>query len=148
MQRIIVFIAFLVSNLILSQTSEPKQIVDDFFVAFHAKDSIALQKLCHPDMQLQTVTNAKENSRLKTEKVSEFYKSIASIPAEVKVLEKIIDYKVQIDGNMAHVWTPYEFYVNDKLSHIGVNSFTMVLEPNGEWKIVHIIDTRRKKITK
>lgn len=148
MQKVVVFIAVLVSNLILSQNSEPKQVVDDFFIGFHAKDSIALQKVCHPNMVLQTVTNAKENSRLKTEVVSEFYKSIASIPAEVKVLEKIIDYKVQIDGNMAHVWTPYEFYVNDKLSHIGVNSFTMVLEPNGELKIVHIIDTRRKKITK
>lgn len=148
MQKVVVFIAVLVSNLILSQNSEPKKIVDDFFIGFHAKDSIALQKVCHANMVLQTVTNAKENLRLKTEVVSEFYKSIASIPAEVKVLEKIIDYKVQIDGNMAHVWTPYEFYVNDKLSHIGVNSFTMVLEPNGEWKIVHIIDTRRKKITK
>lgn len=148
MQKVVVFIAVLVSNLILSQNSEPKQVVDNFFIGFHAKDSIALQKVCHPNMVLQTVKNAKENSRLKTEVVSEFYKSIASIPTEVKVLEKIIDYKVQIDGNMAHVWTPYEFYVNDKLSHIGVNSFTMVLKPNGEWKIVHIIDTRRKKITK
>lgn len=148
MKFLVLVFAFSLSTSILAQESNPKKVVDDFFVAFHAKDSIALQKLCHPDMQLQTVTNAKENSRLKTEKVSEFYKSIASIPAEVKVLEKIIDYKVQIDGNMAHVWTPYEFYVNDKLSHIGVNSFTMVLEPNGEWKIVHIIDTRRKKITK
>ena len=35
-------------------------------------------------------------------------------------------------------------YVNDKLSHIGTNSFTLLLE-NNIWKIVHIIDTRRKK---
>ena len=81
---------------------------------------------------------------MKTEKASEFFKSIASVPNNVTLLEKITDYKVQIDGNMAHVWTPYEFYVNGQLSHIGVNSFTMVKEPNGEWKIVHIIDTRRK----
>jgi hypothetical protein len=46
---------------------------------------------------------------------------------------------------MANVWTPYEFYINEKLSHIGVNSFTLLLE-NNIWKIVHIIDTRRKKI--
>lgn len=146
MQKVVVFLAVLFSNLILSQnSSEPQKVVDDFFIGFHAKDSIALQKVCHTDMALQTVTNAKENSRLKTEKVSEFFKSIASVPDNVKLLEKITDYKVQIDGNMAHVWTPYEFYVNGQLSHIGVNSFTMVRESNGEWKIVHIIDTRRKK---
>lgn len=147
MQKVVVFLAVLFSNLILSQTNveEPKKVVDDFFVAFHAKDSVALQKVCHVDMALQTVTNAKENSRLKTEKASDFLKSIASVPNNVTLLEKITDYKVQIDGNMAHVWTPYEFYVNGQLSHIGVNSFTMVKEPNGEWKIVHIIDTRRKQ---
>lgn len=146
MQKVIVFIATLVSSIVLSQNSEPKEIVDEFFIGFHAKDSLLLQKVCHTDMKLQTVTNAKESSRLKTEMVTDFYKSIASIPDNVKVLEKITDYKVQIDGNMAHVWTPYEFYVNGQLSHVGVNSFTMILEPNGEWKIVHIIDTRRKKI--
>ena len=40
------------------------------------------------------------------------------------------------------------FYINEKLSHIGTNSFTLLLENNPEtsrWKIVHIIDTRRKK---
>lgn len=146
MQKVIVFIATLVSSIVLSQNSEPKEIVDEFFIGFHAKDSLQLQKVCHSDMKLQTVTNAKESSRLKTEMVTDFYKSIASIPDNVKVLEKITDYKVQIDGNMAHVWTPYEFYINGQLSHVGVNSFTMILEPNGEWKIVHIIDTRRKKI--
>lgn len=145
MQKVFVFIATLVSSLVLSQNSEPKQIVDEFFIGFHAKDSIVLQKVCHTNMSLQTVINAKENSRLKTEKASEFFKSIASIPDNIKVLEKITDYEVKIDGNMAHVWTPYEFYVNGQLSHIGVNSFTMVKEPNGEWKIVHIIDTRRKQ---
>ena len=146
MQKVVVFLAVLFSNLVLSQTNidEPKRVVEDFFIAFHAKDSVGLQKVCHVDMSLQTVTNAKENSRLKNEKASEFYKSIASIPSHIKVLEKITDYKVQVDGNMAHVWTPYEFYVNEQLSHIGVNSFTMIKEPNGEWKIVHLIDTRRK----
>lgn len=144
MHRIIVFITTLVSSIALCQNPEPKQIVEEFFIGFHAKDSLALKKVCHNEMKLQTVTNDKENSRLKTELATVFYKSIASIPTNVKVLEKITEYKVQIDGNMAHVWTPYEFYINDQLSHIGVNSFTMIKEPNGEWKIVHIIDTRRR----
>ena len=54
MQKVVVFLAVLFSNLILSQTNveEPKKVVDDFFVAFHAKDSVALQKVCHVDMAL------------------------------------------------------------------------------------------------
>jgi hypothetical protein len=44
---------------------------------------------------------------------------------------------------MAHAWTPYEFYINGKLSHKGVNAFTLYKD-DGQWKIVHLIDTRRK----
>jgi hypothetical protein len=32
----------------------------------------------------------------------------------------------KVDGSMAHAWTPYEFYVNGKLSHKGVNAFTLL----------------------
>jgi len=57
--------------------------------------------------------------------------------------ERLLSYKVLVDGNMAHVWTPYEFYVNGQLSHCGVNSFQL-FNDNGQWKITYIIDTRRR----
>ena len=121
----------------------PQSVVEDFFVAFHSKDTVALQKVCYKDIVMQTVNNTKEISRLKTDKAEDFYKSIASIPNNFSFEERILDYKIQIDGNMAHVWTPYKFYINEKLSHFGVNSFTMIKESNNDWKIVHLIDTRR-----
>ena len=52
--------------------------------------------------------------------------------------------KIEVDGNLAHVWTPYEFYVNGNLSHKGVNSFTLFKE-SLDWQIIHLIDTRRRK---
>ena len=57
--------------------------------------------------------------------------------------ERITFSSIHIDGNLASVWTPYQFYFQGKFSHCGVNSFQMVKE-NGEWKIQYIIDTRRK----
>ena len=69
--------------------------------------------------------------------------SFAKFPKELQFEERLLDYKIQIDGTMAHVWTPYEFYVNGSFSHSGVNSFTLFSE-NNQWKIVHLIDTRRK----
>jgi hypothetical protein len=74
----------------------------------------------------------------------DFLKSIVSIPANMKFEERILQYKVEIDGNLAHVWTPYEFYINEKFSHRGANSFTLYND-NGKWQIIHLIDTRRKK---
>ena len=44
---------------------------------------------------------------------------------------------------MEHVWTTYEFYVNGTLSHTEVNAFTLFKKDN-HWKIIYLIDTRRK----
>ena len=61
----------------------------------------------------------------------------------MKFQEKLLSFSIQIDGSMAHAWTPYEFYINEKLSHKGINAFTLFKE-NELWKIIYIIDTRRK----
>jgi ketosteroid isomerase-like protein len=140
----IIFILVFSFNAASAQNSSPKQIIDDFFTAFHAKDTLALKQICHSDIVLRTIANTKEGNKLELESFDDFLKSIATIPSNLKVVEKIIDYKVEIDGNLAHVWTPYEFYVNDKLSHIGANAFTLYND-NGKWQIIHLIDTRRKK---
>jgi hypothetical protein len=144
MKKLLIIATVLVSNLIFAQETTPKEVVDSFFKAFHAKDTVALNELCHPEIVLRTVANTKEGYKLQAENFDDFLKSIATIPTNLKILEKLIDYKVEIDGNLAHVWTPYEFYVNDKLSHIGANAFTLYND-NGKWQIIHLIDTRRKK---
>lgn len=96
-------------------------------------------------MKLQSITEKNNVGTLTFDSNSVFCKSVAAIPKNLKIEERLLSYNIQIDGTMANVWTPYEFYINEKLSHIGVNSFTLLLE-NNSWKIVHIIDTRRKKI--
>mgnify|MGYP006139193691 FL=1 len=144
MRFIVFFIVFSFSGVLNAQESTPKKTVEDFFIAFHAKDTTALRQLCHSEIVLRTIANTKEGNKLKDDKFDEFLNSIATIPSNLKILEKLIDYKVEIDGNLAHVWTPYEFYVNDKLSHIGANAFTLYND-NGKWLIIHLIDTRRKK---
>lgn len=77
------------------------------------------------------------------EDVADFLKSMATIPADVKFEERLLLWQVLADGTMAQVWTPYEFYVNGKLSHRGVNSFSLA-KIAGAWKITYLIDTRRK----
>jgi len=144
MKNLLVITVLLLSNVVFSQENSPKATVEAFFTAFHQKDSVALKAFCHKDISLQTVANTKNGTQLKSDKFKDFLKSIASIPNNMKIYEKLLEYKVTIDGDLAHVWTPYEFYVNDTLRHIGANSFTMIKE-NDKWLIVHLIDTRRKK---
>lgn len=144
MKNLLFTLLFFICITLNAQDLYPKNIIDDFFVAFHAKDTITLKELCHPEIIMQTIANTKEGNKIETNEFSAFLKSIASIPANMKFEERILNKNIQIDENLAHIWTPYEFYINDQLSHVGANSFTLYNE-NGKWQIIHLIDTRRKK---
>lgn len=144
MKKFLILFLMISFTSIFSQEVEVKKAVDDFFVGLHKRDTLQFKKVCHPYIIMQTIGKDKEqNNKLILENFQDFMKSIVSIPENVVLFEKLLDYKIQIDGPLAHVWTPYEFYVNGKLSHSGVNSFTLFKEKD-VWQIIHIIDTRRK----
>jgi ketosteroid isomerase-like protein len=143
MRKIVVLIVLFTSAYSQAQNQEIQKVVEIFFEAFHAKDTLKLQSLCDETMILQSISENAKGTKLSNEKPQAFFKSIASIPAELKFQERIMSFSIQVDGSMAHAWTPYEFYLNGKLSHKGVNAFTLFKKDNS-WKIVHLIDTRRK----
>lgn len=145
MRKLLALLFFGISLSVSAQEAAIKQSIATFFEGLQTGDTLKIQTVCHKEMKLQSIMEKNAVGKLSFESNEEFYKSIASIPKNLKVEERLLSYKIQIDGSMAQVWTPYEFYMNDKLSHVGVNSFTLLLE-NNVWKIVHIIDTRRKKV--
>jgi hypothetical protein len=96
-----------------------------------------------PGAILQSVGKNKEGlPKLQTEDLGDFLKMVSSIPDTVQLQEKLLDYRIQIDGNMAHAWTPYHFYLRNVFHHCGVNSFQLFYDGRG-WKIIYIVDTRR-----
>lgn len=128
-----------------AQKKEVQKTIETFFQGFHAKDSLKMKSVCIGKLILQTISETEKGNRFTEETPKEFYISIATIPSDMKFEEKILNYNIQIDGAMAHVWTPYEFYINGKLSHKGVNAFTLFKETETlGWKIIHLIDTRRQ----
>jgi hypothetical protein len=143
--RIYIVLALLLLGLASNaQQQDVQKTIESFFEGFHQKDTIKLKLVCSDKIILQSISESKtKGNKLSDETVKEFYKSIASIPASMKFQEKILSYNIQVDGVMAHVWAPYEFYLNDKLSHTGVNTFTLFKEKD-TWKIIYLIDTRRK----
>ena len=56
--------------------------------------------------------------------------------SENKFFEKYWDPIITTDGNIASVWAPYEFYLDDVFSHCGTNLFFLVKE-NEKWRILH-----------
>jgi len=144
MKKLFLTIVLFVSIQSQAQVEEAQKCVTDFFVAFHAKDTNALKLLLADDVVMKTIVNKKDSTHyVASETVNDFLNSIASIPDEIQFFEKIESFKVEVDGKLAHVWTPYSFFVNEELVHTGINSFILV-NLNGSWKIIHLIDTRIK----
>lgn len=143
MKKVLILMISLFFQFSIAQENEIQLTIGKFFNAFHQRDSIALKKVCSENLVLHSISESEKGTKFSVEKAANFYKSIATIPISIKFEEKILSFKVQVDGAMAHVWTPYEFYVNDQLSHSGVNSFQLYKENDG-WKVVYILDTRRR----
>lgn len=130
-----------------SQNSEieVKNAVETFFVGFHEQDSTIINQVVTKDIILQSIGRTKDGkATVRNEDFNQFITSIVSIPKDQKFEEKILSFNIQIDGNLANVWTPYEFWFNGAFSHCGVNSFQLV-KMDDVWKIVYLIDTRRKE---
>ena len=123
---------------------EVRKAVETFFMGFHQQDSTIIKQVVSKDLILQSIGKDKDgNTFVRNEDFNQFLISIVSIPKDQKFEEKLLSFNIQIDGNMANVWTPYEFWFNGEFSHCGVNSFQLVQLDN-VWKIIYLIDTRRK----
>ena len=85
-------------------------LVETFFEGFHKQDSMLIKKVVHENVLMQSIgKNQIGEIVLSKEDFSGFLSSICSIPETTSFEERIHDYKIQMDGKMANVWTPYSF---------------------------------------
>ena len=126
-----------------SEEEKVKRVVESFFEAFHSRDSTTLYKLSLSDFELRSSSLLNESQKLSSVSYYDFVKIISNRDNSSKWEEEILSYEINVDGTLAVAWTPYIFRINDKISHCGSNSFTLH-KVEGEWKIIQIIDSRRR----
>lgn len=120
-----------------------KTVVNNMFAAMKNADSVGLKNVFSEWAVLQTISRTKDGATaVRTENINEFA-SFVGKSTKGDADERITFGAIHIDGALASVWTPYQFYYKGNFSHCGVNSFQLV-RINGVWKVQYIIDTRRK----
>jgi hypothetical protein len=125
------------------EESAVKKTINNLFTGMKDGDSTLTRTALAPAAIMQTIVNKEGKVNIRTESVNNFIKFIGT-PHQEKYDERIVFTKILIDGPLASVWTDYKFYLGEKFSHCGVNSFQLVKGDKG-WQIVYIIDTRRKE---
>ena len=127
-----------------SQESEIKSTVKSIFDAISLADSNLLKTFLHQKCNLRSIEIKPDGSNELTESdIKNFIESIGTKRQNLKLEERVTGYEVNIHDAMAIVSTPYQFFINDKLSHAGTNVFTL-FNDSGKWKIINIIDTRKR----
>ncbi|ASZ13973.1 nuclear transport factor 2 family protein [Chitinophaga pendula] len=120
-----------------------KRAIGQMFTGMRNGDSSMVKDVFTEEAVLQSIaTDAAGKTKVRTTPIAAFVKAVGTPHTDVWD-EQIIFDKISIDDQLAAVWTPYNFYLGNKFSHCGVNSFQLA-KVNGKWKIVYLIDTRRK----
>lgn len=120
-----------------------KKTITTFFEGLRKGDSTLVRSTLAPGVVLQTISNRGGKMQVLVQNPQEFLQAVGT-PHTAVWDERITFDKVLIDASLASIWTPYEFYLGTSFSHCGYNSFQLVKLAEG-WKIVHVIDTRRKE---
>ena len=128
-----------------AQTAEDsvKQTINTMFAAMKSANAKQLLTTFADSAILQTIARDKQgNVKVINEAVAEFADFVGKQTPGMAD-ERITMGTVLVDGDLASVWTPYQFYFDGKFRHCGANSFQLV-RINKEWKIQYLVDTRRR----
>lgn len=146
MKKVIILSLILSAFISVAQPSEKDEVfsvVQNVFEAMRNSDSTLLKSCFTENPNFFTAfVNPDGISKLTTGNFPRFVSAVGQ-PKEQVWNEPIWNEQILIDDNLASVWVDYAFYVNDQFSHCGVDAFHLV-KLNGQWKIFHLVDTRRQ----
>jgi ketosteroid isomerase-like protein len=106
---------------------------DAFFAALRSPDKAALAEVMLPDAMIYVHDRiVPDQPRVDAIRVSDH---LARWAKGTRAVDERMTYAtVLVDGDMAQVWGPYVFLVDDKVSHCGINSLSLVRTDAG-WKV-------------
>lgn len=83
---------------------------EEFFEAFHRRDSVSLKAFGSAAAQMQSVGIRPDGSgAVRNTAYEKFVTSIGSIPDSLDFEERILAVETRRDGPLVHIWPPYEF---------------------------------------
>lgn len=112
------------------------QAANALFQAMHDKDTAALDTLLHPRAQIVAVSERGVGVRT----AAEWIPTVAQSTEALR--ERMWDTQVEIDGDLATLWAPYDFHRGERFSHCGTDAFQFVRERGG-WKLISVAFTVR-----
>lgn len=123
------------------EEQEVLAVANNLFEALTARDKTKALVFFRPDGAAQAVVEKADGSR--SYRHMTWPQFLSGIPdSGPKFVERLTNPAVEIDGDIAMIWSDYVATIDGKVNHCGVNHFDLVRE-GGQWKILNITWTQR-----
>lgn len=116
--------------------------IDRMFAALTARDAAQILANTLPAGKATAVMTLPDGTRaVRSRSWADFAEGLKDGPGKLE--ERLVNPVVEIDGDIAMVWSSYVFLIDGKRSHCGVDHFDMVRDAGG-WKVLNITWTQRQ----
>ncbi len=117
-------------------------VVQAFFDTMAAKDVEGATRTVIPEGRFYSVRGIDGKQVIRTFTNQEY---LDGLPKEQQsVRERMWNPEVHVRGDIATVWTPYDFWIDGEFSHCGIDSFNLIKSGEG-WKVAGGIYTVERK---
>ena len=111
--------------------------VQALFDAMEAADPDGAAAVLDPSARLEGVVPRADAAPSGSPMTPEAFVDMLRSAAPGVLVERMWDPEVRVDGPVAQLWAPYDFYRGGELSHCGVDAVHLVRRESG-WRIVAI----------
>lgn len=106
--------------------------VQAFFDTMTARDVEGAREILMPQGRFHAMRIEEGKPDVRAFSNEEYFSQLASSKQVMR--ERMWNPEVRIHGLIATVWTPYDFWIDGKLSHCGIDAFDLIRTEEG-WKI-------------
>jgi ketosteroid isomerase-like protein len=116
--------------------------VEAFLDALNAKDGPRLAATLAPGAVFHSAAENPRTGPIVVRTGEEFVALVVRSPNELH--ERKWDPEVRIQGRIATVWAPYDFWIDGTFSHCGIDAFNLVQTEDG-WRISSAVYTTERE---
>ena len=116
--------------------------VQKLFDAMAAHDNDSVARLMMPDGRLFSTSDSRAAAAVRVRTHEQFIGELRQ--NRQKILERFWNPEVRVRGGVATLWANYDFHLDGKFSHCGIDAFDLVKTKEG-WKIAGGVFTIERK---
>ena len=116
--------------------------VQRLFDAMARHDTATARTLLLPGTRFTALPSDSAPARPRAQSDSAFLRMLATRPE--RLLERMWAPAVQVQGAIATVWAPYDFHIDGRWSHCGIDTITLLRTADG-WQVAGLVYTVQRR---